>query len=81
MLAKLEVTREGLRSNGRLLALPTNIGLGRKWMEVTNTSLLRYGSNYYSKKIIVQVPAGPMLWNFLLQYFTNGRNKLDFVPW
>ncbi len=36
--------------SGRLLVLPTNIRLGWKWMEVTNTILLRYGNNYCRKK-------------------------------
>ncbi len=67
---KVGAWHSGLHSNGRLLALPTNIRLGWKWMEEANT--LAY---YYTARItaiigfIVQAPG------------TNVINNIFFIAY
>ncbi len=52
----------GLHSKGRVLALPTNISLGWKWLTLTNT-LAYYATEFITavKSFMVQGPAAVLL--------------------
>jgi hypothetical protein len=74
MQTRLEPTRVELPSKRRLLALPSNIRLGR--MRVTNT-LAYFGTELFTDVKSFIVHAGPMLENFLRLQVTAFYDKLE----